>query len=110
MATRKNNTSRPAGIGVVGLGIMGSAMSANLVKAGFEVFGFDPVAAARTRLKRAGGTPCSSAAEVAGQCGRIVLSLPSEQALDGVCAELLAAGVRDRILAETSTLPETAKL
>jgi putative dehydrogenase len=104
------STRRPAPVGVIGLGIMGSAMSANLVKAGFEVFGFDPVAAARTRLKRAGGTPCNSAAEVVERCGRIVLSLPSEKALDAVCEELLAAGVRDRILAETSTLPETAKL
>ena len=110
MASRKNSSSRPEAVGVIGLGIMGSAISANLVKAGFEVFGFDPVAAARTRLKRAGGTPCASAAEVAQRSGRIVLSLPSEKALDEVCAELLEAGVRDRILAETSTLPETAKL
>jgi 3-hydroxyisobutyrate dehydrogenase-like beta-hydroxyacid dehydrogenase len=110
MATRKNNTSRPEAVGVIGLGIMGSAMSANLVKAGFEVFGFDPVAAARTRLKRAGGTPCESAADVAQRCGRIVLSLPSEKALVAVCEELLRSGVRDRILAETSTLPEDAKL
>lgn len=110
MASRKNSASRPAAVGVIGLGIMGSAMSANLVKAGFEVFGFDPVAAARKRLQRAGGTPCDSAAEVAGRCGRIVLSLPSEKALEATVAELLAAGVRDRILAETSTLPEEAKL
>jgi L-threonate 2-dehydrogenase len=102
-------SARPAAVGVVGLGIMGSAMSANLVKAGFEVVGADPVAAARTRLRRAGGTPCEGAAEVARRCGRIVLSLPSEAALDAVVAELLAAGVRDRILAETSTLPEAAK-
>ena len=74
------------------------------------MFGYDPVAAARTRLQRAGGTPCNSAAEVAQRCGRIVLSLPSEKALDAVCAELIETGVRDRILAETSTLPEGAKL
>jgi putative dehydrogenase len=103
-------SAQPQGVGVIGLGIMGSAMSANLVKAGFEVFGYDPVAAARTRLKRAGGTPCASVADVVRSCGRIVLSLPSEAALDGVCAELVAAGGRGRVLAETSTLPETAKL
>jgi 3-hydroxyisobutyrate dehydrogenase-like beta-hydroxyacid dehydrogenase len=110
MASRKKNASRPDAVGCIGLGIMGSAMSANLVQAGFEVFGFDPVAAARKRLQRAGGTPCDSAAEVAQHCGRIVLSLPSEKALDAVCTELLATGVRDRLLAETSTLPEDAKL
>jgi putative dehydrogenase len=102
--------ARPAGVGVIGLGIMGSAMSANLVKAGFEVFGYDPVAAARTRLRKAGGTPCESVADVAQRSGRIVLSLPSEKALDGVCEELLAAGVKGLVLAETSTLPETAKV
>jgi L-threonate 2-dehydrogenase len=50
-------------VGVIGLGIMGSAMSANLVKAGFTVFGYDPVAQARTRLKKTGGTPCRSVAD-----------------------------------------------
>ncbi|MDE2604914.1 MAG: NAD(P)-dependent oxidoreductase [Burkholderiales bacterium] len=108
-STRPRGT-RPDAVGVIGLGIMGSAMAANLVKAGFEVCGYDPVAAARKRLARAGGTPCASAAEVAQRCGRIVLSLPSEAALDDVCRELVASGTRDRILAETSTLPETAKL
>lgn len=113
-ATRKaparQQAARPAGVGVIGLGIMGSAMSANLVKAGFEVYGYDPLAAARARLKKAGGTPCESAAEVALRCGRIVLSLPSEAALDAVCEELAAAGAAGGILAETSTLPEPAKL
>ena len=84
-------------------------MSANLVKAGFEVFGYDPVAQARTRLKKTGGTPCASAAEVARQCRFIVLSLPSEAALDEVCTELTAAPVKGLIVAETSTLPGTAK-
>jgi putative dehydrogenase len=41
--------------GVIGLGIMGSAMAANLVKAGFNVFGYDPVVKARVGLKQAGG-------------------------------------------------------
>jgi putative dehydrogenase len=108
-ATRKS-AARPAAVGFIGLGIMGSAMSANLIKAGFEVFGYDPVAAARTRLRKAGGTPCESAADVARHCGRIVLSLPSEGALDSIAAELVGAGISDRLLAECSTLPEPAKL
>jgi putative dehydrogenase len=32
-------------VGILGLGIMGSAMAANLLRAGFEVIGYDPVAA-----------------------------------------------------------------
>jgi L-threonate 2-dehydrogenase len=97
-------------VGVIGLGIMGSAMSANLVKAGFSVFGYDPVAKACTKLKKAGGQPCVSAAEVARHCRFVVLSLPGETVLDAVCAELVATGIKGLIVAETSTLPEAAKM
>ena len=96
-------------VGVIGLGIMGSAMSANLVKAGFTVYGSDPVAKARNKLARAGGTPCANATEVAQNARFLILSLPSEAALDQVCEELIAASRSKLIAAETSTLPEAAK-
>ena len=99
---------KPA-VGVIGLGIMGSAMSANLVKAGFRVEGCDPVAACRARLAKAGGRARSSARAVAKQCDFLILSLPSEAALEAVCAELAASGRRGLIAAETSTLPFEAK-
>ena len=88
---------------------MGSAMAANLVQAGFTVFGYDPVAAARARLEEKGGTACLSVTEVARQCSRIVLSLPGAAVLDEVAAELATAAARGTIVAETSTLPEPAK-
>ena len=97
-------------VGMVGLGIMGSAMSANLVQAGFTVLGYDPVEKARARLKQVGGTPCDNVVEVASRCQFILLSLPSEAALDQVCAELIAGGSKGLVVAETSTLPEEAKL
>jgi L-threonate 2-dehydrogenase len=97
-------------VGMIGLGIMGSAMSANLVKAGFKVYGYDPIASARARLKKAGGIACNSVGELAKHCSQVVFSLPSEAALDQVCAELNAANAGAMIAAETSTLPETAKL
>ena len=96
-------------VGVVGLGIMGSAMSANLVKAGFEVYGSDPVARARRKLAEAGGTACANATEVAREARFIVLSLPSEDALAAVCEELIASYAKRLVVAETSTLPEAAK-
>ena len=109
-ATTKTSGATATNVGVIGLGIMGSAMSANLVKAGFTVFGYDPVAKACSRLKKAGGNACVSATEVARQSRYIVLSLPSEAVLDQVCAELIAANVKGLVVAETSTLPESAKL
>lgn len=97
-------------VGVIGLGIMGSAIAANLVKAGFAVYGYDPVAKACARLKKDGGTPCKSAAEVARNCKFVVLSLPSDDALSMVCGELIAAAPKGMIAAECSTLPETTKM
>ena len=41
-------------VAFLGLGNMGSGMSENLVKAGFEVRGFDPVPATRERAAAAG--------------------------------------------------------
>ena len=89
---------------------MGSAMAANLVKAGFEVHGVDPLVKARASLRKAGGHACGAVGEVAISCRRMVLSLPSEAALDQVCAELIASNARALVIAETSTLPETAKM
>jgi putative dehydrogenase len=86
-------------IGVIGLGIMGSAMSANLTKAGFEVRGYDIVAGRRAALRKAGGTPARSASQV--KAPIIITSLPSAAALHAVAAELKTKG----IVVETSTLP-----
>jgi len=91
-------------VGVVGLGIMGSAMSANLVRNGFKVYGYDVLAGKRHALKTAGGIPCSSVAEVVAKAKIIITSLPSAEALQKVSRQLKG------IVVETSTLPLEEKL
>jgi len=86
-------------VGVIGLGIMGSAMSANLVKAGFEVQGYDVVPARRAGLRRAGGKPVSSISGI--RADVLITSLPSADALHAVSQQLK----RKAIVVETSTLP-----
>ena len=86
-------------VAVIGLGIMGSAMSANLAKAGFEVQGYDLVPARRAALRRAGGKPVASIPGI--KADVIITSLPSAQALHTVAGELR----RKAIVVETSTLP-----
>jgi 3-hydroxyisobutyrate dehydrogenase-like beta-hydroxyacid dehydrogenase len=92
---------------------MGSAMSANLVKAGFSVSGYDMVAARRKALVAAGGRAARSAREVARRAALIITSLPSADALEAVSAELAEggprAGLRGLIVIETSTLPIEVK-
>src|SRR5262249_57876344 len=94
-------------VGVIGLGIMGSAMAGALIDAGYRVVGTDVRAPARTRLRRAGGRALPSSAEVADEAEVMIASLPSVAALDAVAAEIAASGKRRRraIVIETSTLP-----
>ncbi len=91
-------------VGVIGLGIMGGAMSANLVKAGFEVRGYDIAPGRRAALKRAGGKPVSSVASLNSQI--VITSLPSAHALHQVAQQLQ----KRCIVVETSTLPIEEKV
>ena len=91
-------------VGVIGLGIMGSAMSANLVKAGFATYGFDIAPAQRKKLDKAGGIACKSVAEVAEKTSIVISSLPSAAALHAVARKLLSTRGKN-IIVETSTLP-----
>jgi 3-hydroxyisobutyrate dehydrogenase-like beta-hydroxyacid dehydrogenase len=107
MAGRKRQ--RPA-VGVIGLGIMGSAMAANLLRAGFAVCGTDIAAARRAALARAGGRACRSAAEVAAGARLVLTSLPGAAALQAVAGELAAHARAGTIVIETSTLSLKDKL
>ena len=95
-------------VGMLGLGIMGSAMSANLRGAGFKVTGFDVSAQRMEAFAQAGGAPARSAREVAEQADIIIAVLPSVAALDAVVSGadgILASGRKDLILVEAGTLP-----
>jgi len=103
-----NDSTRPAAVGMLGLGIMGSAMSANLIAAGFEVVGFDVSPERMRAFEAAGGKAADSPAAVARAAGIVVSVLPSVQALDDVVAGpqgLLAAQRDGMVLIEASTLP-----
>jgi 3-hydroxyisobutyrate dehydrogenase-like beta-hydroxyacid dehydrogenase len=107
MAGRKRQ--RPA-VGVIGLGIMGSAIGTNLVRAGFAVCGTDVAAPRRAAFARAGGRACRSAAEVASGAPILLTSLPSAAALQAVANELAAHARAGTVVIETSTLSLKDKL
>ena len=88
-------------VGMLGLGIMGSAMAANLLRAGYRVVGYDPVAACRRRLARLGGVAVRTPEEVAAAAPILVTSLPSAAALASASKAISGR----RIVLETSTLP-----
>lgn len=97
-------------VGIIGLGIMGSSIARNLMRAGSRVAGYDIDGGRRAELQADGLTACASAAEVAGISEVMLTSLPSVEALDDTVSGLLAAPNEGQIIAELSTLPIEAKL
>jgi len=95
-------------VGIVGLGIMGSAMAANLIRAGYRVVGFDVLEKRRRAHRRAGGLVAGTCREVATRAGVVICSLPSSEALLETADELTQAA-SPGIVIETSTLPVDVK-
>jgi L-threonate 2-dehydrogenase len=101
-------------VGIIGLGIMGSAMAHSLIERGWQVVGYDTDAGKRADLAAAGVSIVAGAAEVALRAPYIITSLPSPKALDAVAAEIAGSGVASgsgaRIVMETSTMALADKL
>ena len=100
-------------VGIVGVGIMGSAMARNLIKDGFRVVGYDVSGAALAALEQAGGERARSPREVAERTSVLITSLPSVAALHAAVSGndgLMTAGGEGQIVIECSTLPLADKL
>jgi 3-hydroxyisobutyrate dehydrogenase-like beta-hydroxyacid dehydrogenase len=97
-------------VGIVGVGIMGSAIARNLIAAGHPVIGFDIARDRQEELEAMRGTVARSATEVAAQADVILTSLPGAAALDETVAGILAERRRGQVVVELSTLPIETKL
>jgi len=96
-------------VGVIGLGIMGSAMAVNLMRAGYRVIGYDVRATRRRDHRQAGGHVARSCRDVATGARLIISSLPSSEALLQTSTRLAASSRPPEIVVETSTLPIKVK-
>ncbi len=89
--------------GIIGIGIMGSAMARALVGKGFRVVGYDVSADALESARADGVETAGSAAAVAEQAPVIILSLPSPAALAAVAREIAASAASGCVIMEAST-------
>jgi L-threonate 2-dehydrogenase len=96
-------------VGVIGLGIMGSAISANLLDVGHTVVGYDLTLSARTSLVDLGGRAVGTVAMVATEAPVILTSLPSARAVVDVCEQIATLAPAGTIVVETSTLDLATK-
>lgn len=107
-----------AAVGIIGLGIMGSALADQLISKRFSVFGFDPDPKARKRASRSGVQVVSSVELLLSHSQQLLSSLPSSDAFEASCESLIEhlthstpkpANQAPIVLAETSTLPISIK-
>jgi len=99
-------------VGFIGLGTMGSALSAHLLAAGWRVAGYDVDPARLAAHTGRGGEPAGSPAGTAATADIVVTSLPTAQALlDVALGEAGLASVQrpGLVVIETSTLPLAVK-
>ena len=99
-------------IGFIGLGIMGAPMAANLVKAGFDVTGYNRSRPAVDRLVAAGGRAGESVAAVTRDSDVIITMLPDSPDVEAVALGpegIVESGHSGQLYVDMSTiLPSTA--
>ena len=96
--------------GVIGLGIMGGTMSANLVANGWRIHGYDPDPAARDAARAAGVEVHDTLGTLVHAAPVIMTSLPSPAALHATATAIAASGAPRRVVAEVSTMALDDKL
>ncbi|OUU78809.1 MAG: hypothetical protein CBC38_06760 [Gammaproteobacteria bacterium TMED78] len=99
-------------VGVVGLGIMGGAISKNLIDSGFKVFGFDIDLNQQNKAKLFGVDIVKSLEEMVERVDYILTSLPKVEALSSFSKALIQSNkVKNNkiLVAELSTFPISCK-
>jgi len=93
-------------IGLVGIGLVGTALAENLLAAGFGVVGYARSISSREALVRLGGRAAPSVRAV-GECvERVILSLPDSSVVEQVVLGsdgLLSGGAHLRLIMDTTT-------
>lgn len=96
-------------VGVIGLGVMGSAMAGHLLEAGFEVTGHDVDGEKLGAFAARGGSTPGSTAAVARTAEVVLFSLPTVGALEQVTEEVATEATEELVAVEMGTLPLEAK-
>ncbi|NLD86261.1 MAG: 3-hydroxyisobutyrate dehydrogenase [Actinomycetales bacterium] len=91
-------------IAFLGLGNMGGPMAANLVKAGNEVRGFDPVEAAQDAARQAGVTVCESPAQAVEGASVVITMLPNGALVTSTYSEVLSSAEKGTLFIDSSTI------
>lgn len=89
--------------GLIGLGLMGTAITHRLRLNGFEVFGWDICSDQRAEHRRLGGTLANNIEEIFTSCNCIILSLPNEKVVASVLQSVQSQLRKRQVVIDTST-------
>ena len=100
-------------VGLLGLGLVGTALARRLLGAGFEVVGYDVDAAKREAFAKIGGRKMESVARVAQECARILVAVFDTDQVedvvlgkDGVLVGMVSAPGARSLLNVTTSDPD----
>jgi len=83
-------------VGVIGLGLLGSAIAERLIGAGFRPHGFDIDPATRAVFERRGGVFAQSLAEIATRCDPLILAVYNTEQVEAVVERGILSAVGRR--------------
>jgi 3-hydroxyisobutyrate dehydrogenase-like beta-hydroxyacid dehydrogenase len=89
-------------VGMIGLGLMGTALAACLIEAGIPVIGFDLDPAKRRSF---GGEAAASAEEVTARCRTVVVAVFNAEQVEAVLDGFRGAGLADLVICTTTCAP-----
>jgi 3-hydroxyisobutyrate dehydrogenase-like beta-hydroxyacid dehydrogenase len=98
-----------APVGIVGLGLIGAALSERLIEAGMEVIGFDIDSIKCSTLQETGGTVAASIPELSSRCPTIIIAVYSGAQAEALFAEIeMGAGpaARPTVICTTTCAPD----
>lgn len=102
-AADSRSSERSASVGLIGLGLLGTALAERLLRSGFDVVGFDTNAERCAAFQKLGGRVADNAADVAGSSRRILLSLPTSDIASQVVTEIQPGLPSGSIVIDTTT-------
>jgi 3-hydroxyisobutyrate dehydrogenase-like beta-hydroxyacid dehydrogenase len=94
-------------VGIIGLGLMGSALAARLIEADVPVTGFD-IDADSKKLRANGGSVATSVRELGGQCAIILIAVYSGEQAEALFDELVhgAGSAKPVVISTTTCAPD----
>lgn len=95
--------SPPETIGLIGAGLLGTALAERMLVAGFSLLVWDREEARRTALAELGAARAANAKAIGERCTRIVLCLPDSNVVAAVIEEISGSLRAGSIVIDTST-------